>query len=584
VTGYAAPAIPGGSTDNWLDQEHPDYVAGRPLWAYALDHYTGEVLFPEKLPRYLIRRGTGEPTASYQERLRLADYKNHFGTVVDSLAGMLFGNEADASRLFARPEEKGLGDAKDPRSVAGRLTLNADGHGTGWSTLHKQLASVLSVVHCAWGLVTSPTGPQRVRYLSPLEVPDWEYDREGNLVAVKVCEYVIVRPNGLTSKPALVRRWTVYDLYGWQRWEKSTDTNGTPVRLTGEGDTGVYQLVDRDGTPALPIYPVVLPLKRRVGWLLSRNANTIFNLESARDFLVWSANFPKLKLGAGDAFFEKLVEQLNKGANVLQDDPASGAKTHEYIAPPTGPAEIASTILNKKIVDLYVTAFREYGDAAREKTATEVRQDVAAGVGAYLQMLKAALDDAENQALYRIEQLEWPGEPSKWGGARVERSDEFTPTDVQAVVDRLVARYFGKDTPVPVGRAGQIAIAKTIADYEGLEVEDGDVAAAVDVANLMRGITIQRELEVPAAARVSEVLALCTALGIIPALQTPPTPKEQLRGEIEAAARRLADASDNGAQRMGEISGSLNTPDLPPGDVTPPPIKPAPKEPGTAAA
>lgn len=561
---------------NWLDFQHPCYERDNAKWTYAWEHYTGEVLNSQRIRNYLIRRNVGESGDSYNERLRLVDFTNHLATVVDSLVGILVGKEADAARRFAKDGEdakdgSGLGTPADSDSPIGRLWRDADGSGTAWLTLFKQLAGMLCLTHKAWGIVTAPDGNPIVRFLPPGCVDNWFYDPEdGGLSEVKVYEQVDTR-RSIQDSPKLVDTYIVYSRGGWQRWR--TNKDGEPEMMNGPQDSGTYTFEDRRGRPCLPIFEIELPLRRPVGYLLARKQNTIFNLESGRDFLLWIANFPKLFVSAGNDLFQKIRAALQEGHNVLQEDPAS-ARGHHYDAPPTTSAAIANDVLERKVEEFYITAFREYGDAARERTATEIKQDVAAGVGAFLQMLKAALDDAENNVYHRVEQILWPNNPDRWFVASVERSEDFTLSDINLLVGRMRERYFPAGESVPVGRTAQIGIAKQIADFEGLDVKDEEVELAVDIANIKALAQILPEFKLPPLAQARLALRVLEATGIV-------NPDENIEGadgersslrdtllqQLEDAAEQADELQRNAAAFATQHPGALGG--APPGSTSP---------------
>src|SRR5437660_966454 len=84
-SGPPAPPILTGLRQSWLVKVHPEYAANVDKWSYALEHYTGEVLAPDKVIKYLPRKQQAESIEGYRERTGLADYTPHFSTVVDSL-------------------------------------------------------------------------------------------------------------------------------------------------------------------------------------------------------------------------------------------------------------------------------------------------------------------------------------------------------------------------------------------------------------------------------------------------------------------------------------------------------------------
>lgn len=501
------------SKKSWLDYEHPTFTQFAPRWAYAKDLYSGEVLDAGKICAYLIRKQTAEALPAFEERVALADYTNHFGTVVDSLIGMLFAVEADANRVTMTEKQSGLGDLEEDGSIAYRLWDNADGNGIGWLTFWKQVAIEAMLTQLCWVLVdTDVQGNAIVKLFPALSVTNWLYT-DGVLTEVLVKEAVDGRLTlGDDPGDAKLEQWIKFTLSGWERWQKNKD--GEPIRVVGESSEGTYTYEDAQGQSVLPIYPVLLPFDRLVGWSLARKANVIFNKESERDALLRSSGFPRLKLAANDNQYDKMKKDIAAGSNLLQDDPST-TKTHDYIAPPTDSAAIMNETLARKVEEFYVTAFREYGDAAKERTATEVRQDVASGVGAFLNLLRDAIDDAENNAFYRVAQTEMPTERGNWFVSRVERSDDFIPPDLNTIINKQRDRYFGKEGVIPIGRTALINLSKQAAAWDGLAFDENEIKASIDITQLETLATMFDALPVPASVKVDMTLDLLISLGKI---------------------------------------------------------------------
>lgn len=498
-----------------MENEHPEYIANIDRWKFTRDHYTGAVLdeannLASNLDGgYLVRKGQSETEESFKERVRLADYTTHFSTVVDSLAGMLFAVEKEAVRKWDAEDGDSLGSPDDSTSIAARLKDDADGEGNGWVTKWKQLAVELIHSRRAWILVDSIGGEEgvsRIRILNPSVVTNWRY-RGGILVDVTLKESVDARSD-YKSKPTQENRYVHFTVEGWKRYSIDKDS-GVETML----DEGTYQYVDKGGVSILPIFPVELPLPRPVGWLLARKANAIFNRESERDHLIRTCNFPYLVIVGKDTVYKAIVAAIKTGSRILQQDPTSPG-THKFIAPNSGPAKVATDVLIRKVEEFYVTGFREYGDAARERTATEVRQDVSSGVGAFLQMLKAAIDDAENAAFYRVEQTEFVGQAGKWGNAHVERTEDFLPVDIQSVMDRTAKRYFG-ESPVPVGPSGVRAVIRKLADLDGLTITDAEVEAAAGLHALEQISGLLSSLPLPVELIAEQTVTILTGIGWI---------------------------------------------------------------------
>ena len=496
------------ASKSWLDYQHRDYRKNARKWVYARDHYTGEAVDPEKIQYYLVRKALGETIENFDERLALADYTPHFGTLVDELAGMIFGSEEDANRTWGS-----LGDpVKKPTSPAGVLWRDANEAGDAWKTLWKLLAIELTAIHAAWLFVDGGTKPDhpRVRILPAETVKDWLH--VGGVLKEALIEEVDDPRGSLQDASNAQCVWLHLTVAGWQRYTK--DKKGNAVALARPGDKGTWKYQTRSGVPTIPLVPVSLPLRRHVGYLLARKACAIFNQESARDNLVRFCNFPILNIIGNDKTYKAVVEALKKGARALQNLP--GTNAHAFIAPDGGPAATANAILERKVLEFYRTGFKNFEDVARERvTATEVKARLAGGVFAFLTLMKSALEDAENATLYLLEQTFFPRDSAKWGTAEVARSDDFIPVDVNEVVERLRKRYFGDQGIVPVGRTARIAAALTIAQWDGIEVNEKEVAAAVDLAALQDAQSVMKELAIPAVAKAEMTVRFLVVTGYV---------------------------------------------------------------------
>lgn len=553
---------------SWLEYRHPEWKNNRDGWLFSYAHYTGDLLHPNKLPYFLIKRHIGEADEAYEERAKLADYTPHFGAVVDSLAGLLFQVEDRAKRKFGREgTTDGLGEQDDPETIIGRLWPDVDGAGTNYLTFWKTLAIDLIIYHLTWVMVdTDATGKfAQLKCWPAMNVVNWRYEGQ-RLVEVLVEESADTR-GSIKEDPKPARRYILFEPGRWTRFRQEKEQ---AVLV----DTGEHSFVDSTGNQVLPIFPVRLPIKRNVGWVLARKANAIFNKESERDHILRNANFPLLNLMANDNQFDALVQKLKAGYRVLQNDPAMRGKAHHFIAPSAESAKVATEVLQRKVDEFWITAFREYSDAAQERvTATEIRQDVAAGVGAFLQMLKAGVDEAENQALFRIAQIELPNSKGQWFVNTVERSDDFVPLDIQSEIDRLKNRYFGETSTVPTGRTGKVAAARKIAEWDGVTVDDDELEAAVGLHIIRDNLEPFRELPVPPEVKAELTIQMMIALDVIDAEKEVELDDGKKAKLVDLVRERAIEM----AEQQQEMQKNLALPPGPSGGESPPP-KPNQKE------
>lgn len=447
----------------WLDYLHPDYEAAQARRTVARDMYSGVVL--DKLTTYLIQHSQGEFDAAYEERRKIADYTNHMAMVVDGLAGMLFAVNDQTERDFGA-----LGDITDADTTASRLWFDADGEGGNWETIWQQLATQLIVQNEYWLLVDGITEDREARIvlIEPERVQNW-VEEDGQPVEVRVTELVDVRSD-VRDKRDPQEQHVVYTLDGWERWIK--DDKEQPL-LVEEGAYEFYATTARIRR-TLPLVRVRLPLARHVGWLIAKKCQAIFNMESSRDFKLWASNFIRLCIDS-TADYQEILAKLREGFSVLK------GTGHKYISPDPATVTVATEVIEKKIRDFRQMAMREYGDAARERTATEIRQEFRAGVEAFLALLKTALDEAERNVLWRLEQVYYPEQPSRWGEAFVNRTDTFLPEHTSSSERAAIARQW-----IDAGFNRKVAL--MLAGYSEEEAEriiETD-AEAVGVATLER--------------------------------------------------------------------------------------------------
>lgn len=578
--GGTAPDATGGvgTKPSWLDIRHSDFKANVERWEFTWHHYTGDVIDAALVASYLVRKASGETTESFLERCRLADYTNHLATIIDSFRGMISQADRETERRFVPPDATakarasgdasaaGLGSIDDSDTIVGRLWRRADRDGNGMKSVLADMATRLMLDRGVWLFVDPADGESVVRVLPRCSVCDWLTDKDG-LAAVKVIERVDTRTT-ITTPPAAVTQYLLLERDGWSRHRKDERT-GETITVVPKQAWGV-EYIERDGTPALPVFFLPLPLRRDVGWSLAKKANALFNRESERDFLLRAANFPKLLLEADDTLFTALVSTLRDGGNVLQ---GSG---HTYIAPETGPATIATEVLKRKVEEFYVTAAREYGDAARERTATEVWQDAATGVAAFLDLVKTALDDGERRIYELVAQGELPQDETAWRAVTVKRPPIAVPRDPAALMEAMKGRYFGAESAMPLGRSARLEAAKQIAKADGLDVVEAELAAAIDFAALTTAIQacVDAQITVPAELRVAYFEALLDANGLIAddaEVEMADGEKKSRRALVLEQVKEAAEQANEAARRLAEPLPGEDDEDV---DDAKPPAKP----------
>lgn len=462
--------------------KHQEYDRLSPRWTYAWDVYTGEYADQGKIQKYLVQRKQGEADAAYNERKELADPALDFATVVDSLVGMQFTAEAKTKRTWEAegsgggPSGEGLGDPQERGTIARRLMTNVDAKGTNLETLLKRAAVRLTAVHRVWGLVDpavveegTTLRPAAAMLVDPRDVVNWRSEK-GRLVQVLARDRSDSRSD-IREDFDDTTYYTLYELSGWTRMKESGDS------LVPTGQTGEYAFYRsaRQEQKILPIFRVDLPLPRMVGHLLARKCVALFNTESELDNLLRLCCMPRFGVEQGEygyTDFDDVVDSIAEGHAILQ-----GAG-HQYIAPPSDPAMVRIERLKQKRQDFYAVGFREYGDAASEATATEKRQDWAAGVAAFLTLQAGALQEFELEMMRRFEQAEFADRPDLWGVYDVERSTDFEPENVREVLSSLADKVFGMDG-LPVDADTATSIVEKLLSEHGVDAERDALAEAV---------------------------------------------------------------------------------------------------------
>jgi hypothetical protein len=419
-------------------------------WEYAWDHYTGKYGDLERIggriTNYLHQKYQRENNKAFEERKEVSDIILDFATVVDSINGVLASKEDETHREWGA-----LGDPEDPDSTAYALSQNADVKGTNWVPLMKQAGIKLTVMHNVWGLVegVTDTDEAHVKVVNPNHIVNW-YPSHGELTEVLVKEQRDTRSSMYDTGSREDDVYTLFTLDGWKRFKYE---DGVEVPL-GDGEYAFYKTARRRKR-ILPIFRTEIPMPRDIGYLLAKKENYIYNAKSVRDFAIRNLSFSILKLAVTDeAEYTAILQGLEKGANVIAQYAES--KDHEFISPDSSFLAEADKTLKQDKDDFYKNAFQRYGEAARQVTATQARLESQTGIEAFLSLLVTSIDEFENDCFKRLEQVYFPDNPSVWGDAKVERSQEFQPDDVNETFATMSRAILDAD------RSGSISIREKV--------------------------------------------------------------------------------------------------------------------------
>lgn len=465
---------------------NPEYTKKKQRWQFAIDGYNGDYC-TDKISTYLHQKSQREPEEAFEERKDVTEPMLHYSTAVDGLCGIMFNKDSDTVRNWGN---LGVEGQAEQGSTAWRLKHDADGEGMNWNSLFKNVAIRLTTTHTIWGMVDGLTekvrdegdtfleGDATVHVLDPTQVVNWYPDR-GPLESVVVKEDYDSRTSIFDShlqEDVYIR----YDLEGWTRYYYFKNEGGDrEQRVLNSGTYEFYRTSERNDR-ILPIWRTEIPLPRPVGYLLAKKQASIWNLESVRDFAIRALSFALLRVTVeGEDDQQKISKALQEGANILYQYAKEGAP-HDFISADSSWLSEAGNVLEKKVEDFYHNAFKEYGDAARQRTATEIRLESQTGIEAFLTLLVDSVDEFESQALWRIEQIYF-AEPSQWGLASVSRSRDFTPEDEQKAIENMLNRLFGERDTVPVTVDVMAEAIKKWLTTLGIDVpEDTDLKSAIE--------------------------------------------------------------------------------------------------------
>lgn len=511
---------------------HPEYRDKNQTWTDAWRGYTGTYA-TDHIETYLHRKEQRETTEAYQERKKLADPVLHFPTAVDGLNGILFAKDSDTERDWGE-----LGDPEDPDSIAYTLKRNADGNGTDWNPLMKQVGIRLTVMHKIWGLVegvqteTDENGntvrtieEAKVKVLNPQSVVNW-YPDTGNPRQVLVKEQADTRA-GIrdTEGEHQSEVYVLYELDGWTRFrvEEYEDKNGEMQtrEIQLGGDSYEYYADTNKSMRILPIFPVEIPMPRHVGHFLAKKQEHIFNKKSRRDSAAMNLSFSILQVTADDDQYKDLLNNLDKGYNILRLDPEA-SNPHQYLSPESGYLKDYGQVLEKDKEDFYDAAFKQYGDAAKQATATEIRLESRSGIEAFLTLLVSSVDEFEEGCMWRLMQV-YHDNPSAWGTASVKRSRSFQPRDITDAIDKMTKRYFGENS-IPLDSETKLSLIEQI-------FEDDNIALDEEARERIKEVLDNRidESQANAVQRISQELSDETKLRIL----FPGKDDEWINSEVE---------------------------------------------------
>ena len=319
-----------------------------------------------------------------------------------------------------------------------------------------------------------------IRFILPQDVLDWTTDKHGRLNAVKI-RYKADTRDSIKVEANEVYVYQVFTIDGWVKYTKDEKGNEKEIERGSYGKVGKedfrYRTTNDPNTwqERLPLKRYEVPVRANIGYIMARKANAIYNMESARDFLLWVACFPKAMLDVlnedkslNRELLDELKKAIEKGSNVWP------GKDHDFKGPPVDGAEIRNATLEIKQKQFMKTFFQVASDQAVERTAAEAKIDFKMGIEAYLGSLATVLDEIVNDNLFLLEQVNFPGDRNKWGNTHVERSKDFSHIDPDAEIDRAIARWVPSGT-LPATEDMILDLVLRAAERDRISIDDDQI-------------------------------------------------------------------------------------------------------------
>jgi len=462
---------------SWLDETYEGYEYKRSKWQYVNDHYTLQVLDPDKVREYLRQRRVAEHADDYAERIEIAACVPYLSSSIDQINGMVSAVEPDIDRQWSEPErpETGFGDPEEEGSPAYILTNNYNGSGMNvvpfWQRVGTELLKYMEGYILVVGAGDNKRDPC-IRWIDPWAVTNFMDDN--GLTTDIVVKHEGDARTSIKDPVATVEMRTHYHVLGWDTYKKTKDG----YALHDSGKYNYYQSKERL-VRTLPIFRLALPMSRNVAFQAAKQQNRIFNTESEMQMAMRKGMMPiGVFRGTPDKFKED-QEKRKKGWNSIMQHPDI-KEPHYFMTQPTEPADQAMKVVEMWEEDMLQTIFREYSDAAQLKTATQIRQESRSSLESILVHLSDTLDEGENTAMHLMAQAWFPNDSTKWDVFNVRRSKKFQPVDADSVIQGIRDRYIGRTNRVPAGRSAVIDAVKKIADHDGIAYVDEEIDADVD--------------------------------------------------------------------------------------------------------
>lgn len=496
---------------HWTQDKYPDYRDVIKRHTFVRDLYTGRALneardraeelaeqdlsdlqrdeefegrdqyFREpELGNYLFKRAQGENAQAFYERARISRQPMHFAQVVDRAVGAVQLAGFNKNQWTDEDGEGPLGDPTEDDSLATAVQMNVTGEGASWGSFITEALTRMMLnsdpSHLRSGvyvLVDGPTGAtgRPTAHIINLEAVMDTFSEGGRLTDIVVQEKVSSR-DGIQGQHGTEQQFIHYHTEGFDRY----DGEGNLIaEQSGEWENQFFATPAQE-RPVVPIFRVSMGLPRDVVSQMAEGEQYLFNLLSDIRMAGRIASFPRLVGDVDDAEFENTMKALVKGQNVLQGD-------WRYEILDWGALQQARETYHDEAQEYYQSSFQQLNDAARESTATEIRQRDQNGRQAFLRHLSAKADEIDNQMRFLLAQYEAPGSADQWRIPEAGRSTDYSPSDPFAESQKIKDLYFPSG-PVPASPGAKKEAALKISEMQGIpEQDDDELDAAIAIGN-----------------------------------------------------------------------------------------------------
>ncbi len=177
-------------------------------------------------------------------------------------------------------------------------------------------------------------------------------------------------------------------------------------------------------------------MRRYSSFELAHLANEILNINSELRWILRFGGLGQYLVLAidDDTKYAETIEKLRSGKHrvIREEEKTKGAS--RLIGPDMAVVEGLVSTINDKLNMYWQAALFEFSDQAVERTATEIKSDFLASLGAFLAQLAEAVEESENEELYLLTQA--IGENPE-NAPEVQRFRDYSVEDAITVFTRI---------------------------------------------------------------------------------------------------------------------------------------------------